>query len=60
MTLWKVTASGVRLADIFHGPVHPAAYTLVTATPVALPTAANGSIPAFTPATATVPNQATV
>jgi len=39
----------------FHGPVHPAAYTLVTATPVALPTAANGSIPAFTPATTTVP-----
>jgi len=44
----------------FHGPVHPAAYALVTATPVALPTAANGSIPAFTPATTTVPNQATV
>jgi len=32
----------------------------VTATPVALPTAVNGSIPAFTPATTTVSNQATV
>jgi hypothetical protein len=42
----------------FHGPVHPAAYALVTA--AALPNAANGSIPAFTPATTTVPNQATV
>jgi len=39
MTLWKVTAGGVRLADELSRPVHPAAYALVTATPVALPTA---------------------
>ncbi len=39
MTLWKVTAGGVRLADELSRPVHPAAYALVTATPVALPIA---------------------
>jgi hypothetical protein len=33
----------------FQRPVHPAVYALLTATPVSLPTAANGSIPAFTP-----------
>jgi hypothetical protein len=36
MTLWKMAAVGVRLADELSRPVHPAAYALVTATPVTL------------------------
>lgn len=39
MTLWKMTAGGIRPTDELSRPVHPAAYALVTATPVTLPTA---------------------
>lgn len=39
MTLWKMTAGGIRPTDELSRPVHPAVYALVTATPVTLPTA---------------------
>jgi len=39
MTLWKMAAGGVRLTDELSRPVHTAEYALVTATPMAPPTA---------------------
>ncbi len=57
MTLWNVTASGVRLTDELSRPRTPCGVR-----PRDRDTgdaAANGLIPAFMPATTTVPNQAT-